>query len=256
MAFEYISVEEAMQRDGLRMVVIGGTPSPWGEAAKGLLHIKKIDWSAVRLDHGSEVLSAWAGQQGGPVAFYNNEKPRSGWAEILLLTERLAPTPSLLPANPADRALVMGLAHEILGEEGLGWSRRLQLVHAGLQGAGGFKEPVAKYLAAKYGYRPNTDAATATRITSLLRMLAGRLAVQREAGSSYYVGHSLTAADIYSAKIMALFRPLPQEQCEMRASTRAAFETQDVETKAALHPALIEHRDMIYAQHLELPLSL
>ncbi|MDF2372110.1 MAG: hypothetical protein P1V21_15110 [Rhizobiaceae bacterium] len=256
MAFEYISVEEAMQRDGLRMVVVGGTPSPWGEAAKGLLHIKKIDWAAVRLDHGSEVLSAWAGQQGGPVAFYNNEKPRSGWAEILLLTERLAPTPPLLPAHPADRALVMGLAHELLGEEGLGWSRRLQLVHAGLQGTGGFKEPVAKFLAAKYGYRSDTNPANGIRVASLLRMLAGRLAVQREAGSSYYVGHSLSAADIYSATIMALFRPLPQEQCEMRASTRAAFETLDAETKAALHPALIEHRDMIYAQHLELPLSL
>ena len=174
----------------------------------------------------------------------------------MLLTERLAPTPALLPADPADRALVMGLSHEILGEEGLGWSRRLQLVHAGLQGTGGFKEPVAKFLATKYGYRPDTHAATATRITSLLRMLSKRLTTQRAAGSNFYVGESLSAADTYSATIMALFHPLPQEQCEMRASTRAAFETLHAETEAALHPALIEHRDMIYAQHLELPLSL
>jgi hypothetical protein len=49
MAFEYMSVEEAQQRNGLRMVVVGHVPSPWGEAAKGILHIKRIEWAAVRL---------------------------------------------------------------------------------------------------------------------------------------------------------------------------------------------------------------
>ena len=48
MTFEYVSVAEAMQRGGLRMVVVGGVPSPWGEAAKGILHIKGIAWVAVR----------------------------------------------------------------------------------------------------------------------------------------------------------------------------------------------------------------
>jgi len=46
---KYVSVEDAMKRSGLRMVVVGGVPSPWGEAAKGILHIKRIDWVAVRL---------------------------------------------------------------------------------------------------------------------------------------------------------------------------------------------------------------
>ena len=49
MPFKYVSVEEAMTRGGLRMVVVGGIPSPWGEAAKGILHIKGIEWVAVRL---------------------------------------------------------------------------------------------------------------------------------------------------------------------------------------------------------------
>jgi hypothetical protein len=46
MSFEYVSVEEAIKRRGLRMVVVGDVPSPWGEAAKGFLHIKGIDGSA------------------------------------------------------------------------------------------------------------------------------------------------------------------------------------------------------------------
>ena len=43
MPFAYVSVEEAIQRRGVRMVVVGNVPSPWGEAAKGILHIKGID---------------------------------------------------------------------------------------------------------------------------------------------------------------------------------------------------------------------
>lgn len=256
MTFEYISVEEARKRNGLRMVVVGNVPSPWGEAAKGILHIKGIEWAAVRLVYDSESLREWAGQRSGPVAIYDDEKPRAGWAEILLLAERLAPTPSLLPADPAERALAFGISHEICGEGGLGWSRRLQLIHAGVQNAGGFPEQVAKYLGRKYGYRPGTGAAATARVAALLGMLGARLKSQHEKGSRYYVGNAPSAVDVYSAAFMALFRPLPHEQCAMSAGTRAAFETRDAQTEAALDPILLGHRDMMYAEHLELPLSL
>lgn len=256
MAFQYISVEEARKRGGLRMVVVGGVPSPWGEAAKGILHIKGIDWAAVRLVYDSESLKEWAGRRSGPVAIYDNEQPRAGWAEILLLAERLAPTPSLLPADPAERALVFGLSHEICGEAGLGWSRRLQLIHAGVQNAGGFPEQVARYLGKKYGYRPETGLTATARVAALLGMLAARLKSQHERGSRHYLSGSLTAVDVYSATFMALFRPLPHEQCAMSASTRAAFETRDAQTEAALDPILLKHRDMMYAEYLELPLTL
>ena len=49
MTFQYVSVDEAIKRSGVRMVVVGGVPSPWGEAAKGILHVKNIAWAAVRL---------------------------------------------------------------------------------------------------------------------------------------------------------------------------------------------------------------
>lgn len=256
MAFEYVSVEEAIARPGLRMVVVSNVPSPWGEAAKGILHIKDIDWAAVRLVYDSEALNKWAGQRSGPIAIYGDERPRAGWAEILLLAERLAPSPALLPADAAERALVFGLAHEICGEAGLGWSRRLQLVHAGLQGAGGFPPRIAQYLGKKYGYSPEAGAAAGARVAELLRMLAARLKAQRELGSRYYVGRSLTAVDVYGATIAALFRPLPHAQCAMDPVTRAAFETIDPHTEAALDPILFEHRDMMYAEHLVLPLAL
>ena len=65
MGFEYVSVEEAIVRDGLRMVVVGGVPSPWGEAAKGLLHIKGIEWVGVRLAYDRKALLACADVGGG-----------------------------------------------------------------------------------------------------------------------------------------------------------------------------------------------
>ena len=256
MTFQYVSLEEAIKRRGLRMVVVGQVPSPWGEAAKGIFHIKGIEWVAVRLAYDSEPLKNWAGQRSGPVALYESERPRAGWAEILLLAERLARTPSLLPSAPAERALIFGIAHEICGEAGLGWSRRLQLVHAGLQHAGGFSETVANYLGKKYGYSPEVGAASGARVAELLGMLAARLKAQRAAGSRYYVGHTLTAVDVYSATFTGMFAPLPPDQCEMQRATRAAFETRDAQTEAALDPILLELRDMMYAEHLELPLSL
>ena len=151
---------------------------------------------------------------------------------------------------------MFGLVHEVCGEDGLGWARRLQLVHAGLNNAGGFSEGVAKYLAPKYGYSPKTGAASARRVAALLAMLATRLKAQQTLGSRYYIGNAPTAVDIYSATFVALFRPLPPEQCQMRDSTRAAFATLDAQTEAALDPILFAHRDMMYAQHLELPLAL
>jgi glutathione S-transferase len=256
MPFEFVSVDEAIARRGWRMVVVGGIPSPWGEAAKGILHIKGIDWTAVRLVYDSEPLKDWAGQRSGPVAIYDDDKPRAGWAEILLLAERLAPTPALLPKDAAERALVFGLAHEICGEEGLGWTRRLQLIHAGLQGAGGFLPRVAGYLAKKYGHSPETGRAAGARVIELLGMLAARLKAQKTAGSRYYVGNALTAVDIYSATFMALFAPLPHEQCPMDAGSRTALETLDAATAAALDPMLLEHRAMMYRERLVLPLSL
>src|ERR1044071_10345560 len=70
MPFEYVSVEEAIARRGWRMVVVGGIPSPWGEAAKGILHIKSIDWAAVRLVYDSEPLKDWARQRPGALPLH------------------------------------------------------------------------------------------------------------------------------------------------------------------------------------------
>ncbi|MBW2295361.1 MAG: hypothetical protein JRG94_24085 [Deltaproteobacteria bacterium] len=256
MPVDYVEFEQARAADGLRMVVVTGVPSPWGEAAKGILHVKQIPWQAVKLDQANNEMADWTKERSGPVAMYDDEAPRSSWAAILLLAERLAPTPALLPADTSERARVFGLSHELCGEAGLGWVRRLQGVHAGLNGDPGFPPGVAEYLAGKYGYRVDEGPLYQTRVIELLEMLAGLLHAQRSDGSQFYVGASLTAADIYSATFMALFKPLPPEQCPIPEAMRPGFESLDELTAKALDPILLEHRDFVYNEFLELPLTM
>lgn len=256
MSVEYVSVEEAIPRKGLRMVVVGNIPSPWGEAAKGILHIKKIPYVAVRLVYDSEALKKWAGQFSGPVVVYDDEVPRSGWAEILMLAERLAPQPALLPLEPHARARALSIADKFVGQGGLAWTRRLQNIHAGLTGNGGFAPRVAGYLAKKYGYDAAQAAGYGPRVRELLLETAAALREQRAAGKPYYLGDELTAADIYSATAMAVIRPLPESQCAMDPAFRASFSQLDADTAAAVDPILLEHRDLVYSRHLELPLAL
>ena len=172
MPFEYISTDEAIASDGLRMVVVGNVPSPWGEAAKGIFHVKRIAWKAVRLEYDNPAFDAWAKQQTGPVAIYNNDTPLSGWREILEFAEQVAPEPSLIAS---DAYAMFGLCHDLVGENGLGWARRLQLVEMGLKGQGGFLEPVAKYIGHKYGYTPETGTASSARVHDLLGQIADQI---------------------------------------------------------------------------------
>jgi glutathione S-transferase len=257
MTFEYIGVDAAIARDGLRMVVLGGVPSPWGEAAKGFFHLKRIPWVATRLVYDNEVLKAWAGagQLSAPIVAFGDEPRRSGWEEILLLAEQLAPEPALLPPDGVARERALELAAKFCARDGLGWMRRLQNVHAGLQKAGGFNERIAGYLGQKYGYTPEVGTMAGARTRELLGAFGATLRARRAAGKEYYLD-ALSAVDVYSAAFMALFKPLPETVCAMNPGVRTAFEWLDAETAAAIDPILLEHRDMMYARHLELPLSL
>lgn len=142
--WQYIPYIDAVSHSGLRMTVVSDVPSPWGEAAKGIFHVKALDWFAVRLEPSNKELVAWSRSASAPSVVYENERPRSGWKDILLLAERLAPAPNLLPHDAEERAQALSLAHDLCGEGGLGWSRRLWLIHLGLNGEGGFAEPVAQ----------------------------------------------------------------------------------------------------------------
>jgi len=252
----WIDVTAAREAPGLRLVLSRGVPGPWGEAAKAFFHVKRVPFARVaQLPGGdNDALRAWTGRDDAPIAIWQGEPPRHGWMDIALLAERIAPDPPLLPASVAERALVFGLGRELCGELGLGWCRRLMLVHQLVQRAPHL--PIARYLADRYGYEPAIAEAAPERVADIACAFARQLAEQRERGRDWLVGDALSALDLWWAAFAAMLEPLPHELCAMRADTRAAYTAQDPVVRAAIDPALLAHRDRVYRDHLELPVDL
>ena len=149
----FVELEEARQASGLRLVIATNVPSPWSQAAMGLFDMKGLGYLAVRYRRSDEEIRRWTGARNVPVVLFDDEPPRTGWAEIVTLGERLGGRMSLVPDDDDGRVRMFGLSHEILGEEGLGWNVRLLVTHASLttDGRAGWPKPVAEYLAPRYG---------------------------------------------------------------------------------------------------------
>lgn len=242
---DYIEVEEAVTLPGLRLVLTAGVPNVWGEAAKGIFHVKQIRYTPVRQIGGAanEALLEWTHQTSAPVAVYENERPRARWDEILFLAERLQPQPRLIPDDPRERALMFGFAHEICGEQGIGWTSRL--LNSAL---GRDRSPGA--MGWKYGFTDSVPAEQAkNRLAEIFAMLADQLHRQRAADSQYFIGEELTALDVYWAAFSNMAQPLPPKHSPMPKWLRSAME----ERAQPVDPILIEHRDHIYSTYLPLP---
>jgi glutathione S-transferase len=252
---DFIGIREARARKGLRLVLLRGVPSPWGQAAKAIFEWKKIPFVRAQLLPGEprEWLREWTGQDSFPAAMFDDERPRTGWAEILFLAERLAPTPALIPADPAERALMFGLAHEICGEMGLGWCRRLVLLGATMR-AGPTPELAA--MGHKYGSSAAEEAHANRRCVEVLRLLSDQLARQQRAGRRYLVGAELSALDFYWATMSNLVVPLPPDQLALPDALRPTFSCRDPDVLGAISPELIAHRDSVFANHMTLPVEL
>lgn len=257
---EYISVEQARNMSGLRVVLSPGVPGPWSEAVKGILYIKKIPYVRVRQEIGGAnlALQEWTAQATAPVMAWKDERPRSTWIEQLYLAERLGPNPPLIPTNIEDRTLMFGYANELCGEHGFGWSKRLMLIHPTLTNPNVDEQSRASatYFGNKYGYNPAEAEAAPARVAQILQLLGARLEQQRAKGSKFFIGNQLSALDIYWSAFAALIQPLPHELCPMPQAFRAMYTNTDPVVQAAVTPLLIEHRDFIYHEYLELPIDL
>src|SRR5258708_32021926 len=137
------SFEEIVDHPGLRVVLVKGMPSPWGQAAKTIFEIKSLDYVAAPWLPGepNEKIAAWGGEASGPIVAWAKEKPINRWIDILYLAVRIAPKPALIPEDVIQRAFMSWLSHEICGEMGIGWNRRLRLVAAAVSGGDAPRPP-------------------------------------------------------------------------------------------------------------------
>jgi hypothetical protein len=251
----FVELEEARAASGLRLVIATNVPSPWSQAALGAFDMKGLDYLVVRFRRTDEEIKRWTGARNAPVVLLDDEPPRTGWAEIVALAERLGGRLPLVPEDGETRARMFGLSHELLGEGGLCWNVRLLLTHISLatDGREGWPKPVAEYLAPRYGYAPDRVPAARARASGTLRLLDALLTESRGRGHAYFFGPSPTALDLHSAVALNTISLLPEAECPMPPPVRHAFETLDPEVKAAVSPALLAHRALMFSRHLVLP---
>ena len=247
----FVSIGEIREAKGLRMAVLRDIPSPWTEAAKGIFHAKGLEclYGAQANSDPPQAVAHHFGNSSVPVVLFENEKPRTGWSEILILAERLSDSTPLIPDDAEDRADLFGIAHELCGEMGLGWAYRLVMIGDTTRGA--FPAGVTRYLAGKYGQNPAHAESAHRRVASILRMLSNRIEQ-----SDFLVANQLTAADIYWATFANMFIPLPESLMVTTPMIRSAYSCQDERLLAAISPRLATHQRRIYEEFLELPVVL
>lgn len=245
----YISLTEARKTDGLRLILCAGTPGVWGEAVKAMFHVKDINYQAVAMKPGFEnpELEEWTAQSSAPAIVTAENKVLTHWEQFVWLAEELQAEPALIPQQLEQRTLMFGLLREIAGVDGMGWQRRLQSVHAS---GGPDAAEALQRLAEKYGYSDSAVEQAAAKLSGILELLAQQLRVQESRGSTFYIGDSLSALDLYSAIFIGvMIRPLPAEKIPMPKGMRWAFTEATAGTEQA-DSILFEHCERIFEDYL------
>lgn len=251
----FLSIPDIIAHPGLRIVIVQGAPSPWSQAARAIFEYKGLDYVVGAQIPGGEnaELVAWSGQNSGPVVAYADEPPIHRHTDILLLAERLAPKPALLPEDPEERVRVIGLCHEVSGDLGIGWWARIAMFHPAM--SSGAAPESAAGIANKWRYTEEGGARAPREIASRLKFLAAQAKANRERGSRFLVGDALSALDLHWAAMSVLLSLLPEETMPLPPGFRPMFElTGSIpEIAEALDPVLIEHRDFIIDQYFQTP---
>jgi glutathione S-transferase len=235
------------------LVLLSTFPSPWGESAKGLFRIKKLQTPILRARANDAELIAWIGIKNLPALMVPGEPTHSSSAELITAAERLGGV-KLVPADPEARVRMFGLVHELAGEWGVGWCSRLLMIHASNESGGvrGFPAPSAGFLSPRYGYSPALVPEAKARVRQVLGLFAKQLG-----GSPYVLGTELTAVDVYLACFLTLIIGVSETECPgLKPQLYGAFKVLGEEVGDALTPALREHHARMFREHLEWPIRL
>jgi glutathione S-transferase len=250
---EFVDLETARARDGVRIVVAGSVPSPWSEATKGLFRLAGIPLVAVRRSRDTQAIDAWTGTDNVPVVLVGKEPPRSSWSAVVGLVARLAPG-VLVPEEPQARAKLMGAIDLVAGEGGLGWNVRLTMIDAGLRTRGerGFPANIAAYLAARYGYVAEQQASVRNRIVEQLAFLRSLLGER-----AYFGGTVPDALDIYVATFLTIISTIPADASPLFSpSIHKAFACGADELGPLIPSELVALRARMFEHHLPWPFEL
>jgi glutathione S-transferase len=257
----FVNVSDAKQQGGLRVALTTGAPGPWGEAIKGMLHVKKIPFLRVAQEAGGEnsELVAWTGIRNAPQLIDEEDHVLHAWSDLVHFAERRAPDPPLIPDDLEDRIAMFGLIHEIAGEDGFAWKRRMCLFKPIMELAAQGENPAfdgVRRMAESYDYNEEDLEGAPSFIANLLNHLNERLVTQHAAGSHFLVGDRLSALDIYWAAFAGMIAPMSSDRCPMPDYLRASYSALEPIVAMATTPELKAHRDYIYETYMELPVKM
>lgn len=252
---DYLTIPQAQLADGLRIVCTAGAPNPWCLSARYLFDYKQLRYQLAAQQVGSDnqSLRAWSGQNSAPVVAYNQERLLTNTDSIILLAERLSPSPALVPSDPHLRMQLFGFMQQLTGEQGFAWSRRLSALHLAAQHQPG---EYMQQLCFKYGYSEALAANAEARSCEIVELFCQQLAEQQRQGSDFLLGEQLSALDIYAAVFFSvMLKPLSDQDLPMDKHIRANWEITSPALDRAIDERLLQHRERVFADYLSLPMQ-
>jgi len=113
-------------------------------------------------------------------------------------------------------------------------------------------------LAQKYGYSEEASAAAPGKIAEVITLIDNRLLAQEKNGSSYLIGDSLTALDVYWATMSMTILPVPLEimpKTQQNQGMLGFFEMNSKipEIASALTERIADHQQYILTTYCETP---
>ena len=213
--------------------------SPWSERVRWVLELKGLPYARRPYQPlaDEDELKRTTGITTTPVLLADGRVVGDSDA-ALEWAEAARPTPSLLPADPRQRAAVRALeltATEVLAPAG-------RLVMIGKWQAAGL-QPLGNHFAAKYHWSPEAEARGMTILGTALPELA-----RAAAAGTYLVGDAFTRADLTLACMLTpVIGPLPDELFALDERMRSMFGL-PIGRDSAVAP-LRAWRDDIYRRH-------
>jgi glutathione S-transferase len=252
MPVNYEPIEDIIEADGLRLILLQDYPSPWGQAAKAMSEYKALPlrFAALLAGQANTEIKNWSGTDSAPVMAWNKETPINKWDEILMLLERLAPQRSLVPLELETRIEFFSLADALCGYLGFGWNRRLAGIQAGVDA--GIK--VGEF-GKKYGYNATDGQLAEARSINFLLKLKNILERQAQRGSRFIIGDTVTALDFYWAAFSNLVRIQSAQDCPLKPEIRSRFEKESPSVAQAIDRILLDHRDFMMRKYFKLPME-
>ena len=252
----FITLEEAASIEkGTRVTFVPGVQAMYAEALKNLCYVKNVPLTrvlhpimGVDKETGEDrqaKLYELTSQTSLPTMFHDKERPRNVWIEQLALVERVGTkdSPKLIPDNFEQRVEMFGICAVVLGEDGLVWNMRIMM-----------DSPLAQ----KYGYSEGASATAPGKIAEVITLIDNRLQAQEKNGSSYLIGDTLTALDVYWATMSMTILPVPLEimpKTQQNQGMLGFFEMNSKipEIASALTERIADHQQYILTTYCETP---